>query len=129
MRVKRGRKPERCPAILHPTALIAGDRSVRLNCFFTLLTIEGEYAGVILKAMAEAETEGEEKRSSRHWGIFLLPLVVIALYVLSVGPVCMAVDRNVISRKCLVIYEPLDGLRGTFLEPALRAYVHLWIRD
>ena len=59
---------------------------------------------------------------------FLLwPVALIALYVLSTGPVVRLVERGSLGEYCLVVYEPLRMVvRGTPLAKALNAYVDLW---
>ena len=58
--------------------------------------------------MTRDATASEEKSSRSYWGFVLWPVAVIVLYVLSVGPVKLAVNKGIFPRKVLGLYMPLE---------------------
>ena len=83
-----------------------------------------------MRIMTPDETTTEEKSSRSYWGFVLWPSVVLVVYVLSVGPAHLAVERKLINWRLLYAYMPLDrtvdavGLRKPYF-----MYLHLWCPD
>jgi hypothetical protein len=82
------------------------------------------------------EIEDGPETSSRGagWGWVLWPAVVLLLYVLSIGPVLMMDDKNLIpngspaGRVLQIVYSPLEWAHeNTPLRKPLEMYVHLWV--
>ena len=77
--------------------------------------------------MTHDATASEEKSSRSYWGFVLWPVAVIVLYVLSVGPAGVAVEKGLLPRRVMIIYQPLlDVAFNTPLERPFGAYLRLW---
>ena len=77
--------------------------------------------------MTRDETTTEEKSSRSYWGFVLWPLVIFVLYVLSAGPVSLAVYKGGISGYVLAVYRPLEILLpATPLKNPFGKYIFLW---
>ena len=77
--------------------------------------------------MTQDSTTSEEKSSRSYWGFVLWPVAVVVLYVLSIGPLELAWQKDLIPRSVYNIHEPLrDGISGTPLEKPVGMYMHLW---
>ena len=73
----------------------------------------------------------KDEKHSIHWGALILwPVVILILYVLSVGPITMILFKRGIAPKCefmLTIYAPLGwAYKNTSLHKPLGMYLHLW---
>ena len=78
--------------------------------------------------MTRNETTSEEKNSRSYWGIVYWPVSFVVLYVLSTGPMMLAVTKGWASKNALVAYFPLDEtIRNTWLERPMRMYLHFWV--
>jgi hypothetical protein len=78
--------------------------------------------------MTPDETTTEEKSSRSYWGIVYWPVSFVVLYVLSTGPMLLAVTKGWASKNALVAYAPLEEIiRGNFLERPMRIYLHFWV--
>ena len=69
----------------------------------------------------------EEKGGRGYWGFVIWPVVVVMIYVLSVGPAVFAVERKVVGEGLLVIYLPLKQLKNTPFERPLKIYISWWL--
>jgi hypothetical protein len=73
----------------------------------------------------------EETGKHLNWQWFvLLPVVMAVLYVLSLGPVIMLVDKGRISGTSSLeaFYHPLErAYRRTIFHKPLGMYLHLWV--
>lgn len=72
----------------------------------------------------------EEKRSI-SWGVIILwPVVILILYIMSVGPFMMMYDRELITNtRIMAVYEPLDwAYKYTCLHKPLNLYLSLWCK-
>src|SRR5581483_11537103 len=80
--------------------------------------------------MAVSPREGtpmgeEHDKGRRRWPWVTLTLLV--LYVLSVGPATMVVDRTEAGEEVyMVVYTPLGWLHGTPLQEPLSRYIEPW---
>ena len=82
-----------------------------------------------MSAPDETTVPPDEKHSVNLGTIILFAVVILLVYVLSVGPVVMLVDKKVIAptSKLKMFYQPLERLYGQapFHKP-LGLYLHLW---
>ena len=80
--------------------------------------------------MTRDATASEEKSFRSYWGFVLWPAAVIVIYVLSIGPVALLVDRGLVSGEALVIYWPLLGaIDQSSLDKAFYRYIGLWVPE
>ena len=80
--------------------------------------------------MTPDATASEEKSSRSYWGFVLWPVAVIVLYVLSIGPVTLAIHKGILARSALDVYAPLRAIvHSTTAIKAIRIYLHLWVPD
>jgi hypothetical protein len=88
--------------------------------------------GVNLRIMeAQPGTTASEGKDSSNWRIFILwPLVILLVYVSSIGPVVMMMQKGFIrndNRFVSFFYAPIEWVSK--IEPvgkAFRMYLHLW---
>ena len=77
--------------------------------------------------MTRDETTNEEKSSRSYWGFVLWPLAVVVLYVLSAGPVLLAVQKGITDFRTLRVYKPLaTTIEATPLKTPFGMYLNLW---
>ena len=77
--------------------------------------------------MTRDSIASEEKSSRSYWGFVLWPVAVIVLYVLSAGPVWLAINKGILPWNTHTIYTPIwEGLGGTWLTKPFGMYIHLW---
>jgi hypothetical protein len=78
-----------------------------------------------------ATTTPKDEKHSINWGFILWPLVILALYVLSSGPVLMMDSKGRLSyynKLVWRIYAPLEwAYFRTPLHKPLGMYLHLWV--
>jgi hypothetical protein len=79
---------------------------------------------------AVATTTAKEDKHSFNWGLIVWPLVILILYVLSIGPVWMMMDKEYISLPVafqMKFYGPwFWAYQKTPLHKPLGKYLHLW---
>jgi len=77
----------------------------------------------------ETTTTVKEKHSINWGAIILWPIVILLLYVLSLGPVMMMMEKGHISARNVLFrfYEPLRwAYEDTPLRKPLGMYLHIW---
>ena len=78
--------------------------------------------------MTRDATASEEKSARSYWGLVYWPVAFVVLYVLSTGPVMLAVTKGWASKKTIVAYAPLEGIiQNTWLERPMHIYLHFWV--
>ena len=72
-------------------------------------------------------TASEEKGGRSYWGFVIWPVVAVMVYVLSAGPISLAVYKNVVPARALCAYSPLRAVLGsTPLKNPFGKYLFLW---
>jgi hypothetical protein len=80
--------------------------------------------------MTPDETTTEEKSGRSYWGFVIWPVVAVMVYVLSSGPLMLAMHKRLIGPWALCIHRPLkDVIDYTPLDKAYYMYIHFWIPD
>ena len=72
-------------------------------------------------------TAAEEKRSGGFGRFVLWAGVIVLLYVLSLGPVCLICNKRNFDSPLLIVYDPLELVyEDTPLHKPLGIYLHWW---
>lgn len=86
-----------------------------------------------MDAQPETTPPSEEKKPFNWWAFILWPFVILVLYILSLGPVAVMMDRGRLSPDNEFVsgaYRPLNwAYQETQLHKPLGMYLHLWVPD
>ena len=77
--------------------------------------------------MTPDSTASEERGGRGYWGFVVWPVVVVMVYLLSAGPMWLALEKGVIGPRAWRVYEPIQNrVTGTHFEKTYFKYLRLW---